>query len=313
MAETNRTVRIGSRRSALAMWQAKWVKRCLEELHQGLTVEIVGIVSTGDLDKESPLPAIGGKGLFTEELESGLVDGSLDLAVNSLKDLPVRLPSGLGVAAYPRRADPRDAFISEVATCLEDLDHGATVLTGSLRRRALVLRHRPDLRVEPLRGNVDTRLRKWRESGAAGLILAAAGLDRLGLGEGNPAEDFPIHRLEPEQFVPAPGQGTLALEAALGTEAYELCAALDEAASRVASEAERRVVEAFGADCTLPLAAWCREEDGELRLSVFLSTPAGDRWAEDEVTGATAGEASERAIDSLRRQGAVEILGARSS
>lgn len=308
------SLRLGTRKSTLALAQSGEVARALEARHSGTEVELVTFVTTGDRTL-GDLAKLGGKGLFTEELERGLVDGSLDLAVHSLKDLPVRLPPGLAIAAYPPRADPRDALISEVASCLEELEHGATVLTGSLRRRALVLRHRPDLRVEPLRGNVPTRLRKWRESGAAGLILAAAGLDRLGLRDGNGKADgdLPIHPLEPEHFVPAPGQGTLALEAALDTEAFQLCAALDDSASHVASEAERSVVEAFGADCTLPLAAWCREENGELRLSVFLSTPEGDRWAEDEVTGATAQEASEKAIDSLRRQGALEILDARSS
>jgi hydroxymethylbilane synthase len=309
------SLRLGTRKSALALAQSGQVARALEACHPGTRIELVTFVTTGDRTL-GDLAEVGGKGLFTEELERGLVDGSLDLAVHSLKDLPVRLPPGLGVAAYPKRADPRDALISEVATSLQELPRGAMVLTGSLRRRALVLRHRPDLRVEPLRGNVDTRVRKWRESGAAGLILAAAGLDRLGLGlpDGDKTTgDLPIHRLDPETFVPAPGQGTLAMEAASEGEAFHLCAALDDPASRLASVAERAVVEAFGADCTLPLAAWCREEDGELRLSVFLSTPQGDRWVEDEVAGATAEETSEKAIDSLRRQGAQEILDARSS
>ena len=305
-------LRLGTRKSTLALAQSGQVARALEARHSGTRVELVTFVTTGDRTL-GDLAKVGGKGLFTQELERGLVDGALDLAVHSLKDLPVRLPTGLGVAAYPLRADPRDALISEVAACLEELPRGATLLTGSLRRRALVLRHRPDLRIEPLRGNVDTRLRKWRESGAAGLILAAAGLDRLGLCDGEADDGLPIHRLEPGHFVPAPGQGTLALEAALDTEAFQLCAALDDPASHLASEAERSVVEAFGADCTLPLAAWCREQDGELRLSVFLSTPEGDRWAEDEVTGATAEEVSEKAIASLRRQGAETILSARSS
>ena len=211
------------------------------------------IVTTGDV-VTGDLARFGGKGLFTQELESGLLDGSLDLAVHSLKDLPVSLPAGLAVAAYPPRADPRDVLVSEIAEDLDGLPAGAVVLTGALRRRAQILMRRPDLRVEPLRGNVDTRLRKWRETGAGGVILAGAGLDRLGL------TGLPAHPIAPEVLLPAPGQGTLALETREGSPAFDLCHALDDAATARAADAERRVVAAFGGDCTLPLAAWARPE-----------------------------------------------------
>ncbi|HJX27851.1 MAG TPA: hydroxymethylbilane synthase, partial [Thermoanaerobaculia bacterium] len=172
------------------------IARALEARWPGLTVELVPIVTSGDVIP-GDLAKVGGKGLFTQELETGLLAGTLDLAVHSMKDLPVRLPEGLVIAACPRRADPRDVLVSEAAEGLAGLPEGAVVLTGALRRRAQLLMHRPDLRVEPLRGNVDTRLRKWRESGAAGVILAGAGLDRLGL------KDLPAWPLPPDVLLPA--------------------------------------------------------------------------------------------------------------
>src|SRR5436309_4255659 len=202
-------LRLGTRRSALAMAQSGMVARDLEAEHPGLDVELVPIVTTGDV-VTGDLALFGGKGLFTRELESGLLDGSLDLAVHSLKDLPVTLPDGLAVAAHPRRNDCRDVLVSEDAEDLDGLPEGAIVLTGALRRRAQLLMRRPDLRVEPIRGNVDTRLRKWRESGAGGVILAGAGLHRLAL------HHLPVHPIPPEVLLPAPGQGTLALEVLAG-------------------------------------------------------------------------------------------------
>src|SRR6185295_2569262 len=188
-------LRLGTRRSALAMAQSTMVARELEEKHASLAVELVAIVTTGDVVR-GDLAKHGGKGLFTRELESGLLDGSLDLAVHNLKDLPVNLPEGLSVCAYPERADPRDVLVSEVAEDLDGLPEGAVVLTGALRRRAQILMRRPDLRVEPVRGNVDTRLRKWRQSKAGGVILAAAGLARLSL------RDLPAHHLSTDVLLP---------------------------------------------------------------------------------------------------------------
>src|SRR5829696_8078534 len=237
-------LRLGTRRSALALAQSGMMARALEQRHPGLTVELVPMVTTGDVIK-GDLAEFGGKGLFTEELDRGLLDGSLDLAVHSMKDLPVRLPEGLIVAAHPERADPRDAMVSEAAVDIDGLPEGAVVLTGALRRRAQLLLRRPDLQVEPIRGNVDTRLRKWRETGAGAVILAGAGLARLGL------RDIPAHPLSPEVMVPAPGQGILALEVRAGGPAEAFVAALNHRATARAAEAERRVVAAFGGDCTL--------------------------------------------------------------
>jgi hydroxymethylbilane synthase len=277
------------------------IARALEAANPGLTVEMVPMVTTGDV-ATGDLAKIGGKGLFTQELERGLLDGSLDLAVHSLKDLPVRLPEGLVVAAYPERADPRDVLVSELAADLDGLPEGAVVLTGALRRRAQILMRRPDLRVEPLRGNVDTRIRKWREQGAGGVILAGAGLARLGL------QDLPAHPLATDVLIPAPGQGILALEVRAGGPAVEPCRTLDHAPSRRAADAERRVVAAFGGDCTLPLAAWARFEDGRLRLTALLATPDGAHAARGEAVGDDAAEVAAACVAAMRENGADEVL-----
>ena len=299
-----RVLRLGTRRSALAMAQSGMMARALEALHPGLAVELVPIVTRGDR-MPGDLSALGGKGLFTAELESGLLDGSLDLAVHSLKDLPVRSPAELVVAAYPERADPRDVLVSEVATSVAGLPSAARVLTGSLRRQAQLLARRPDLRVEPLRGNVETRLRKWRQSGAEGVVLAAAGLARLGLGE------LPAHPLDAAEMLPAPGQGILAVQVRAGGPAEPLCAALDHPPSRAAALAERAVVAAFGGDCTLPLAAWARAEGSALRLAALLASADGGDVARADVEGEDGPEAiAARCVDRLRAGGAERVLAA---
>jgi hydroxymethylbilane synthase len=195
-------------------------------------------------------------------------------------------------------------LVSETAEDLDGLPAGAVILTGALRRRAQILIRRPDLRVEAIRGNVDTRLRKWKESGAGGVILAGAGLMRLGL------EGLPLHPLNPDLFLPAPCQGTLALETRAGSPAEALCAALDHAPTARAAAAERRVVAAFGGDCTLPLAAWARPEGaaGALRLTALLSTPDGRHSARGEAVGADPAEVAAACVALLREAGADEVL-----
>jgi hydroxymethylbilane synthase len=297
-----RHLRLGTRRSALALAQSGMMARTLEARHPGLTVELVGIVTTGDV-VTGDLAKVGGKGLFTQELERGLLDGSLDLAVHSMKDLPVRLPEGLMVAAHPERADPRDVLVSDTAEDLDGLPEGAVVLTGALRRRAQILMRRPDLRVEPIRGNVDTRLRKWKETGAGGVILAGAGLRRLGL------EGLPAHPIATDVLLPAPCQGTLALEVRAGSAAEALCAALDHAPTARAAVAERRVVAAFGGDCTLPLAAWARPDgNGAFRLTALLATADGRFFARGEAVGADPAAVAEACVAALREAGADEVL-----
>ncbi|HSS78368.1 MAG TPA: hydroxymethylbilane synthase [Thermoanaerobaculia bacterium] len=294
-------LRLGTRRSPLALAQSGMMARALEAANPGLAVELVPMITTGDV-VTGDLALVGGKGLFTQELESGLLDGSLDLAVHSLKDLPVSLPAGLVVAAYPERADPRDVLVSEIAEDLDGLPEGAVVLTGALRRRAQILLRRPDLRVEPLRGNVDTRIRKWREQGAGGVILAGAGLARLGL------TDLPAHPIATDVLIPAPGQGILALEVREDGPAAAPCGRLNHAPSAVAAEAERRVVAAFGGDCTLPLAAWARSESGALRLTALLATPDGRHVARGEAVGVDPLEIAGDCVAAMRENGADEVL-----
>lgn len=304
------TLRLGTRKSALAVAQSTTVARALEALHPGVRVELVTFETKGDRTPGMLAP-LGGKGLFTQELEAGLLDGSLDLAVHSLKDLPVALPEELVVAAYPERADPRDVLVSDLAEALEDLPEGSVVLTGALRRQAQVLATRPGLRIEGVRGNVQTRLRKWRELAAGGVILAAAGLERLGMLAG---DDLPAHPLDPEGFVPAPGQGTLAVQVRSGSEAEELCLPLDHRPTARAADAERRVVAAFGGNCALPLGAWARpasREDREgdgLRLTGLLATPDARRVARAEVTARSPEEAGAACVEAMRDAGAGEIL-----
>jgi hydroxymethylbilane synthase len=200
--------------------------------------------------------------------------------------------------------------VSDAATDLDGLPAGAVVLTGALRRRAQILMRRPDLRVEPIRGNVDTRLRKWKETGAGGVILAGAGLKRLGL------DDLPAHPVDPAVLLPAPCQGTLALEVRAGSPAEALCAALDHAPTARAAVAERRIVAAFGGDCTLPLAAWARRDrpdgdagdNGALRLTALLATPDGLHSARGEAVGTDPVEIAEACVAAMRAAGAAEVL-----
>jgi hydroxymethylbilane synthase len=307
------TLRLGTRRSQLALTQSGMIARELERrLGDGTRVELVPIVTSGDVYR-GDLAEVGGKGLFTLELENGLRDGSIDLAVHSLKDLPVELPPELAVAAFPERADPRDALISDDGDDLDALPAGAVVLTGSLRRRSQVLARRPDLEVRAIRGNVDTRIEKWRALGVpGGVLLAQAGLDRLGDRlEARRGGGLPIHPLPPEQLLPAPGQGILAVETRAGSEAEARCRVLEHADSARAARAERRVVAVFGGDCTLPLAAWARPAEGgggELVVSGLLATPDGERIARGEGRHADPEAAADACIAAMREHGADEVL-----
>jgi hydroxymethylbilane synthase len=303
-------LRLGTRSSALALAQSRLVAARITELHPDVDVELVPIVTRGD-STPGALAEVGGKGLFTAELETGLLAGNLDLAVHSLKDLPVRLPEGLCIAAHPPREDPRDALLCERAQTIDALAPRARVLTGSLRRRAQLLRRRGDLVVEGIRGNVDTRIRKWRESGADALVLAAAGLRRLGIA----SEEVAAHPVPADVMVPAPGQGILAIETRVDSTAFELCRALDDPRTARAALAERYVVAAFGGDCTLPLGAWARHEnrEGELTLSVFVGSRSGRRWLETTVMAAQPEGAAAAAIARLERDGAQSILDEREA
>ena len=258
-------LRVATRGSPLALRQAEEVIRRLREACPGLEVRVVEIRTRGDRDQR-PLRAFGRPGVFVREVERALLSGEADLAVHSLKDLPTALPRGLIVAAFPVRADPRDALVSPRGLSLEELPAGARLATGSPRRRALIARVRPDITCVDVRGNVDTRVRRAQEAGLDGLVLAAAGLDRLGLGH------LVTQRLSPETFVPAPGQGTLAVEARVWDEdLLALLAGIDRPELRAASEAERSFLRTLGTGCQLPAGAWARVEGGVLRLVGMLA------------------------------------------
>jgi hydroxymethylbilane synthase len=272
---------IGSRGSQLALWQAHWVKERLEDLGEECRVEI--IKTTGDKITDAPLSKVGVKGLFTRELEEALADGRIDLAVHSLKDLPTKLPRGLFLAAIPEREDPRDAL---AGARLAALKRGAKVGTSSLRRAAQLKARRPDLWIEPVRGNLDTRLRKLHEGQYDAIALACAGLRRLGW-EGVIAEV-----LSAEIMCPAVGQGALAIETREdGGAAAAECARLDHGETRTAVTAERAVLAALGGGCQVPIGAYARVENASLKISAVVVTPDGSRL----LRRATEGPASEAA------------------
>lgn len=259
---------IATRESRLALWQAEHVKSLLEQ--RGHQVELLGMTTRGDQILDRSLSKVGGKGLFVKELEVALEEGRADLAVHSLKDVPMDLPAGFALACVMEREDPRDAFVSSKFESLEALPQGAVVGTSSLRRVVLLRSVRPDLRIEPLRGNLDTRLRKLDEGGFDAIVLAAAGLKRLGLG----ARIRSV--FAPAQMLPAAGQGALGIEVRAGRE--DLLAALAPLAHQstwLAVSAERAVSRAMGGSCSMPLAAFATLEAGQLHLRAAWGEPEG--------------------------------------
>jgi hydroxymethylbilane synthase len=270
---------IASRGSQLALWQARWVQGQLAARGRECRIEV--IKTTGDKITDVPLAKVGTKGLFTKEIEEALLDGRADLAVHSLKDLPTELPPGLVLAAVPAREDPCDAI---VGCRLADLRTGARVGTSSLRRAAQLRKLRPDLTVESVRGNLDTRLRKLDEGLYDAILLAAAGLKRLGW-EARIAEVLP-----PGLMCPAVGQGALAIETRETGPGRDACAALDDPATHAAVRAERGVLAALGGGCQVPIGAHAVVEDGRLRLRAIVAAPDGGELIGGESEG-PAGEA----------------------
>ncbi len=265
-ASVPRRLRIATRESALALWQAEHIRARLAALYPGMVVELLGLTTKGDRILDQPLAAIGGKGLFIKELEVAMDDGLADFAVHSLKDVPMEMPHGFLLAGITAREDPRDAFVSNKFANLAELRPGAVVGTSSLRREAQLRERHPHLRIEPLRGNVNTRLRKLDEGQYDAIILAAAGLKRLGFGTRIAA------LLEPEESLPAPGQGALALECR--SDRANIVAALAPLAdfgTTLATTAERAFSRALGGSCHTPLAAYAEWEEGTLWLRGLLA------------------------------------------
>jgi hydroxymethylbilane synthase len=257
---------IATRESRLALWQAGHVKALLER--GGHQVSLLGMTTTGDQILDRSLSKVGGKGLFVKELEAALEQGRADLAVHSLKDVPMQLPQGFALACVMEREDPRDAFVSSRFAGLADLPQGAVVGTSSLRRLVLLRSLRPDLKIEPLRGNLDTRLRKLDDGGYDAIVLAAAGLKRLGLAQR-------IRQLfEPEQMLPAAGQGALGIEVRSGRDdLLELLAPLAHQGTWLAVAAERAVSRAMGGSCSMPLAAFAAFSGEYLQLRAAWGDP----------------------------------------
>jgi hydroxymethylbilane synthase len=266
------TLRIGSRGSDLALWQSNHIKSSLEALYPTLTVTLEIIHTTGDKILDSPLSLMGGKGVFTVELERALLRNEIDLAVHSLKDLPTQLGEGLTVAAIPRRANVEDAFLSNSPGAhLFELPQGAVVATGSLRRKAQILARRPDYNIVDIRGNVPTRIRKLRESKWDGMILASAGMERLGLGHEI------AHHISTEDMLPAPGQGALAIETRENdTEVAKLLFPLEDDESRLSASTEREILHALGGGCQLPLGTFVRKSGGSYLIDACIAYPSGE-------------------------------------
>lgn len=294
-----------TRPSALARWQTQWVINALKNIHSGLEWEEKVITTQGDKILDKPLPEIGGKGLFTQELESELLGGAVHCAVHSLKDLPVENPAGLTVGCIPARAEVRDALISANGYTLATLPNGASVGTSSLRRAAQVLALRPDIRTQSLRGNVDTRLRKALDGQYDAIILAGAGLTRLGLGD-HVTEWLPL-----DVMLPAPGQGALAVQCrADDPSTLNLLAVLEDDSTRKAVTAERAFLSGLGGGCAVPVAAYAVTSDQSSMISLTGLVISEDGGKVVKVTGqgldplSLGNELAQKAI----QQGADEIL-----
>jgi hydroxymethylbilane synthase len=300
-------IRIATRKSPLAMWQAEHVSALLTKLHPGLEIEIVGMTTKGDKILDAPLAKVGGKGLFVKELEQGMLEGVADIAVHSMKDVPVDFPEGLHLAVIMDREDPRDAFVSNRYDDLDSLPQGACVGTSSLRRQCQLADRRPDLRIEPLRGNVNTRLAKLDAGEYDAIILAAAGLMRLGF------ESRIRGRIAPQDSLPAIGQGAIGIECrSADTRTNDLIAPLHhrDTADRVL--AERAMNARLHGGCQVPIAGHALIEGDRLVLKGLVGTPDGSRILRAESEGPREDwEAiGTRVADDLLAQGADEILSA---
>ena len=295
----NNTLRIGTRASQLALWQANWIKGQLIRRHPHLDIEIIKIKTTGDKILDVPLAKVGGKGLFVKEIENALLDGSIDLAVHSMKDVPTKLPEGLGIVAVSEREDPRDALLSREGVVLDDLSEGSRIGTSSLRRQAQILNRRPDFHLEPLRGNINTRLRKLKDGLYDAIILAHAGVKRLGW------DDEVTEVMEPEVMLPAIGQGALGIEARVDDQTtLGRISFLNHPETSVCVTAERAFLKRLEGGCQVPVAAYATVRDGEVSMKGLVAGVDGVKF----ILRKSNGSSSE--ADSLGRSLAEQILDA---
>lgn len=294
-------LRIGSRGSQLALWQANHISALLRE--RGHQVEIEIIKTTGDKITDVALAKVGTKGMFTKEIEEALAEGRVDLAVHSLKDLPTEVPPGFEIAAITKRENPRDVFCSKNYKSIDDLPKGAKVGTSSLRRQAQLKALRPDLKIHPLRGNVDTRLRKLEAGEYDAVILAAAGLNRLGKTE------LVKQVIPAEVMCPAAGQGALGIEIRAGdAETRQHLAFLDDAAARATTTCERALLNKLGGGCQVPIGAFAEMRGGRLHLEGVVADPDGSKVIREARDGSDPVQLGELVGETLLRRGGEEIL-----
>ncbi|MBK5074910.1 hydroxymethylbilane synthase [Budviciaceae bacterium CWB-B4] len=299
------TIRIATRQSPLALWQAHYVRDRLLAFHPNLTVELVTMVTRGDIILDTPLAKVGGKGLFVKELEIAMLEGRADIAVHSMKDVPVAFPEGLGLVTICEREDPRDAFVSNHFNSLDDLPAGSIVGTSSLRRQCQLRARRPDLIITDLRGNVGTRLSKLDNGQYDAIILAAAGLKRLKL------EQRIRNFMTPEESLPAVGQGAVGIECRLNDQTTrELLAPLNDAATETRVIAERAMNARLEGGCQVPIGSYAELEGDELWLRALVGAPDGSKMIRGERRG-PASDAEKMGValaEELLSQGADEIL-----
>ncbi|EZH82953.1 hydroxymethylbilane synthase [Ectopseudomonas composti] len=301
----SREIRIATRKSALALWQAEYVKARLEQAHPGLKVSLVPMVSRGDKLLDAPLAKIGGKGLFVKELETALLENQADIAVHSMKDVPMDFPEGLGLYCICEREDPRDAFVSNTYDSLDVLPAGSVVGTSSLRRQAQLLARRPDLKIQFLRGNVNTRLAKLDAGEYDAIILAAAGLIRLGF------EDRIRSSISAEDSLPAGGQGAVGIECrSADTDVHALLAPLHHRETALRVTAERALNKHLNGGCQVPIACYALLENDQLWLRGLVGQPDGGLLlrAEERAASGDAEALGVRVAEALLAQGADAIL-----
>jgi hydroxymethylbilane synthase len=302
---TKRTIKIATRKSPLAIWQAEFVRDSLLNLHPELNIELIRMTTQGDKILDTPLAKVGGKGLFVKELEHGILAGDADIAVHSMKDVPMAFPAGLHLPVICQREDPRDAFVSNTYASLDDLPMGSRVGTSSLRRECQLRNHRPDLNVLPLRGNVNTRLRKLDEGLFDGIILASAGLKRLGF------EDRISEAMAPEQSLPAAGQGAVGIETRIDdTEVTSLLAPLRCPRTWIVVSAERAMNKRLAGGCQVPIAGFALIDGDEVWLRGLVGRPDGSRilTADARAKVEDAEALGEAIAEKLLSQGADKIL-----
>ncbi|CAM3535463.1 hydroxymethylbilane synthase [Brevibacillus invocatus] len=295
--------KVGTRRSRLALTQTNWVVEQLQKLEPEASFELHEIVTKGDQILDVMLSKVGGKGLFVKEIEQSLYDKETDFAVHSLKDMPAELPEGLVIGAIPKRVDPRDVLLSKDGKTLDELPEGALVGTSSLRRAAQLLAYRPDIQIESVRGNIDTRMRKLHEGNFDAIILAAAGLERVQF-EGEIAQFLPV-----EISLPAVGQGALAIECrADDEETLALLRRLDDEPTRLAVTAERTFLHKLQGGCQVPIGAYATVEDGEIHLTAMVGSPDGKLICKSTASGRDPVAIGLQVSEAVLAQGAADIL-----